>query len=118
MFLESLQFTAGSLTKLPKFPIAPMLKEIRFSYQPLKEIAPFAFTSLPNLESLDLAGNFVDQPLTLLDPDALAFVSSNFQKLDMSYFESLQFIQPNFSRSIQPYTCLKFLNGNISNKSI
>ena len=95
-----------------------MLKEIRFSYQPLKEIAPFAFTSLPNLESLDLAGNFVDQPLTSLDSDALAFVSSNFQKLDMSYFESLQFIHPNFTRRIQPYTCLKFLNGNISNKSI
>ena len=95
-----------------------MLKEIRFSYQPLKEIAPLAFTSLPNLETLDLAGNFVDQSLTSLDSDSLAFVSSNFQKLDMSYFESLQIIQPNFTRNIQPFTCLKFLIGSISITSI
>ena len=95
-------------------PIAPKLKSLRFCHHPLAEIVPYAFKHLSNLESLDLSGNGINQTMTTLEPNSLAFESNNFQSLEMAYFESLQEILPNFTRNIQPYSCFEFLNNSIS----
>ena len=106
----SLEFIYGHLTRLPKMPIAPKLKSLRFCYHPLAEIEPYAFKYLPNLESLELSGTGANQTMTSLEPNSLAFESI----LQMVHFESLQDICPNFTRNIQPYSCFNFYKSGIS----
>ena len=48
--LEYLHFTGGSLTKVPIFPEAPKLRNVRFAYHPLDFITPFAFDHLISLD--------------------------------------------------------------------
>ena len=79
--LEYLRFTGGLLTQIPKFPEAPKLHDVRFAYHPLEFITPFAFDHLPSLESLDLAGNGINDTLNILRSDALSFKAKNFTKL-------------------------------------
>ena len=79
--LESLQFTGGLLTKVPLFPEAPKLRNVRFAYQPLEFITPFAFDHLISLETLDLAGNGVNATLNILKSNTLSFKAKNFTKL-------------------------------------
>ena len=85
--LESLHFAGGSLTKVPILPEAPKLREVRFAYHPLEFITPFAFDHLPSLESLDLAGNGVDDTLNILKSNTLSFKAKNFTKLGRRYFQ-------------------------------
>ena len=113
-FTEFLGFSNGQLTRLPKMPYAPKLKSLRFCYHPLAEIIPYSFKHLPKLESLDLSGNGATQTMTSLEPNSLAFESSNFQTLEMGSFESLHDILPDFTRNIQPHTCFNFLSSSIS----
>ena len=60
---------------------APKLKNIRFAYHPLDFITPFAFADLPNLESLDIAGNGAKPTLDVLKKDTLIFEANNFTYL-------------------------------------
>ena len=102
------------LTHVPKLCIAPKLREVRFAYHPLATIEPYAFQHLPNLESLDLAGNGVESTLKVLETDVLAMKAANFSILEMGYFESLESFAPNFISNIQPHTFLNFLDDGVS----
>ena len=77
----SFAIAGGNLTRVPQMFTAPKLKNIRFAYHPLHYITPFAFANLPNLESLDLAGNSANPTLDVLKTDALIFEANNFTNL-------------------------------------
>ena len=77
----SFAIAGGNLTRVPIMFTAPKLKNIRFAYHPLQYITPYAFTNLPNLESLDLAGNSANPTLDVLKTDALIFEANNFTNL-------------------------------------
>ena len=79
--LVAFNIAGGTLTKVPKMFNAPKLRNVRFAYHPLEYITPFAFDSLPSLESLDLSGNAANPSLSILKANSLAFTSSNFTKL-------------------------------------
>ena len=79
--LVSFAIAGGNLTRVPKMFTAPKLKNIRFAYHPLDFITPFAFTDLPNLESLDLSGNGANPTLDVLRKDTLLFEANNFTSL-------------------------------------
>ena len=79
--LLSFAIAGGNLTRVPMMFTAPNLKDIRFAYHPLDYITPLAFAELPNLESLDLAGNGVNPTLDVLKKDTLIFEAKNFTNL-------------------------------------
>ena len=79
--LVSFAIAGGNLTRVPKMFTAPKLKNIRFAYHPLDFITPFAFADLPNLESLDIAGNGAKPTLDVLKKDTLIFEANNFPYL-------------------------------------
>ena len=79
--LVSFAIAGGNLTRVPKMFTAPKLKNIRFAYHPLDFITPFAFADLPNLESLDIAGNGAKPTLDVLKKDTLIFEANNFTYL-------------------------------------
>ena len=93
---------------------APNLQQIRLAYHPIASIEPKAFDHLPNLQELDLAGNVVIQPMTMLLTDTLSMTSSrNFSKLDMGEWENLEDFEPGFLKNIQPHAYIDFLDSNI-----
>ena len=102
------------LTNVPKLCIAPKLKHIRFAYHPLSTIETNAFNHLPSLETLDMAGNGVEPTLNMLSTDALALTATNFSKLSMEDFNSLESFSPRFISNIQPHTILNFWYDNIA----
>ena len=94
--LMSFAIAGGNLTRVPKMFTAPNLKNIRFAYHPLDYITPFAFSDLPNLESLDIAGNGANPTLDVLKKDTLIFEANNFTSLgihreDYKFFNQCDF---------------------------
>ena len=87
--LLSFAIAGGNLTRVPMMFTAPKLKDIRFAYHPLEYITPFAFAKLPNLESLDLAGNGANPTLDVLKRDTLIFQSKFFTNLSIFIFSIL-----------------------------
>ena len=79
--LEAFHVIGGNLTRVPKMFTAPKLREVRFAYNPLDYITPFAFANLPSLENLDLSGNAANPTMQILKENTLSINSSNFSKL-------------------------------------
>ena len=84
--LLSFAVAGGNLTRVPKMFTAPKLRDVRFAYHPLDYITPAAFANLPNLESLDLAGNGAKPTLDVLKTDSLVIEANNFTRLGRSVF--------------------------------
>ena len=84
--LLSFAVAGGNLTRVPKMFTAPKLRDVRFAYHPLDYITPAAFANLPNLESLDLAGNGAKPTLDVLKTDSLVIEANNFTRLGLSVF--------------------------------
>ena len=78
--------SGGNLTRVPKMFTAPKLRDVRFAYHPLNFITPAAFANLPNLESLDLAGNGANPTLDVIKTDSLVIEANNFTRLGLYYF--------------------------------
>lgn len=114
IFSEKLDFSAGKLTRVPKFCDAPKLKEVLFTYNPLASIEAKAFHHLPSLESVNLSGYNMATSMDTLDKDALAFSSTHLAKLSMDNLENLAQMAPGFISNIQPNTVLDFSDDNIS----
>ena len=78
--------SGGNLTRVPKMFTAPKLRDVRFAYHPLNFITPAAFANLPNLESLDLAGNGANPTLDVIKTDSLVIEANNFTRLGLYFF--------------------------------
>ena len=102
------------MTHIPKMCQAPNLKSIRFAYHPLASIELKAFDHLPNLQSLDLAGNAVIVPMTTILADTLSMSASfNFSNLDMSRWDNLKNFEPGWIKNMKPYSFIDFLDSGI-----